>query len=139
MEFKFKFKNIELTSKEMVEPPPDLPYVSFKYNIRVETRVQSEIKSVLIIVKVIISDEKTDVFLAKVNAICVFEVVDFEKHIVLNEDGLYTIPPSLENTIRPVSISTVRGIIYSEFRGTYLGSSIMPVVFMSDFVEENKK
>ncbi len=133
---KFRFTGIQLLSKEMrslvAEP---LTAEMFNYNIRVETRVQAKTKSVLIFVFVNISDNKEN-YLAKIEAVCVFEIEKFDEVLKLNENNLYDVPGELNDTIRPVSISTVRGIVYSEFRGTPLHNAIMPVVYLKDFVEQ---
>ena len=74
--------------------------------------------------------------LAKFRIAFLFEIEDFENVIKLNDQNIYIVPHHFENIFKPVAISTARGIIYSEFRGTYLQGAIMPVIFMNTLVEE---
>ena len=62
---------------------------------------------------------------------CLLQVDEFDNKILLNESKLYVIPPQLETIIRTVSVSTARGILYSELRGMYLHNVILPVVYMT--------
>ncbi len=68
--------------------------------------------------------------LATFNVVYNFEVPDFKEYNVVQlENGLFHVPVALDEMLRQVSISTTRGIIYSEIRGTYLHGAIMPIVF----------
>jgi hypothetical protein len=136
-QIQFRFVNIQITSKQLVEPKPVEIQVNFK--IKVDTKVQADLNLVIMNVVVVIQDVKTNDMLAEFAISCFFEIIDFHKHIKLNDDQLYVIPPHLESTIKPVSISTSRGVVYSDLRGTYLQGIIMPVVYMTDFVPDNKK
>ena len=137
-EIKFLFKDIQIASKQMFAPSA-LHAASAKYvfNNKVETKVLAEDKIVLIFVHVIISEPSSMSEAAKLTMICVFELPEYEQHILLQEDGSYFVPPHLDELLRTVSVSTARGILYSELRGTYLNSQIMPVVYLKDFRAEN--
>jgi hypothetical protein len=131
----FKFLTFHIISKYMAEMPANRAISSpFTFEVKVEDKVQAERKCVLVFVhvKIFDSSEKSNL-VGSLSTISFFEIIDFEKFIVLNETGKYTIPPRLDLTIRPVCISTTRGVIYSEFRGTYLQPALMPIMFMSDF------
>lgn len=132
---KFRFASIEIISKKVA------PFhggnldkkLLFNFGIKVETRVHAPLKYVIPFVFVEIKEGDNQESLADFTIACYFEVEDFEKVITLNNDGLYTVPIQLDSLIRPVAVSTARGIIYSELRGTYLQNTVMPVVFMKDF------
>jgi len=61
-------------------------------------------------------------------------IENFEEKIKLNDERKYVIPTAFEMFMRSVSISTTRGIVYAELRGTYLHNAIMPV-FLIDKME----
>ena len=130
-----RFIGLHIISKEMVEMPIDLVIAApiFNFDIRVESKVQAEKSLVLSVVHVSIRELNKPLKLANISTVCIFEIEDFINVVIHNEAGLYVIPDQLEALIRPVSISTTRGIIYSEFRGTYLNNAIMPIILMNTF------
>jgi hypothetical protein len=135
----FRFVGIEIKSKILNELGNSKIDASVTFNIRVESKVAQDQGIVIMNVIVKIYDAKDSQIFAEFNIDCIFHIIDFEKHIKLNEQSLFVIPPNLEAIFKPVSISTVRGVIYSELRGTYLNTSIMPVVFMDQMVHESIK
>ncbi len=129
-----RFVGLYIVSKEMSEMPLDLSLTPvFNFDIRVESKVQAPRNLILSVVHVSISELNKPLKLANISTACLFEITDFINVVKPNEAGLYVIPEQLEALIRPVSISTTRGIIYSEFRGTYLNNAIMPIIFMDTF------
>ena len=102
-------------------------------------KIQTDIKCVLILVEVNIANKSNSKILGGVTVVYYFEVSDFDKLIILNDQGLYVIPPDFLNTVQPACISTTRGIIYSEFRGTFLQNAIMPIIHMQDMKPEIKE
>lgn len=134
---KFRFAGIEIIAKSLSEiRPTNLINTNVLFDLKIEVKVQAELKMVLPYVTVKIRSAEIPDYLASFIIACFFEVEDFDNAILLNEQGLHVIPPELDMTIRPVSISTARGIIYSELKGTYLQNSIMPVVYMNTLTPE---
>lgn len=127
-----KFTGIEIVSKLLSERPKELTRNPiFTFEIKVENRVRAQDNLVFAIVDIKITEaDKPDVILAKITTNCVFAIENFKDVIQLQNNGLYHIPPNLDAILRPVAISTTRGILYSEYRGTYLDSAIMPIIFM---------
>lgn len=132
----FRFVGIDIKSKMLNELGNTKPDASVTFNIRVESKVAQDQGIVIMNVIVKIYDAVDSQTFAEFNIDCLFHIIDFEKHIKLNDKSLFVIPPFLESIMKPVSISTVRGVIYSELRGTYLNNSIMPVIFMDQMVHE---
>jgi hypothetical protein len=137
---RFIFIGIHIISKNVVELlQPLINSVVFSFNIKVETQVQAENRLVVSVVSVTITEQNRSLELANFKIACLFQIDNFSETIKANEQGVYIVPPDFEATTRPVSISTARGILYSELRGTYLNNAIMPVIYMDTFVEEQKK
>jgi hypothetical protein len=53
---------------------------------------------------------------------------NFEESFQKDSEGNYTIPTELESLLRNISISTTRGLMYAEFRGTQLHSALLPII-----------
>jgi hypothetical protein len=132
----FRFIAIEIRSKMMKELSQSKPGAAVTFTVKAESKVIPDQGIVIMRINVLIFDGKDSETFAEFTVECMFEILDFDKHIKTNDKGLFVIPPHLESIIKPVSISTVRGIIYSELRGTYLNSSIMPVIFMDTMKPE---
>lgn len=130
----FSFTDIQLLSKTVNYVNVGQEF-GFRYEINVDSKVRAEIKTVVVLVNVSIKNEK-DALLVNIAVVFSFEVKEFEKYIILKDSGLYEVPDVLDEIFRQVSISTTRGIIYSELRGTYLHSAIMPVVFPKQAIKE---
>lgn len=135
----YRLSGIHILAKNVVElSQPFPPTAIFNFNIAVETRVQADARAVMPFVTVILTEVEKGQILASFKAVYAFQVENFVEAIKLNDQGIYAIPPELEVMIRAVAISTTRGIIYSELRGTYLHNAIMPVV-MVDALQEQQK
>ena len=66
--------------------------------------------------------------LAFFKTICLFEFPEFDAHFTKREDNNFDIPVDLEIMLKSVSISTARGVVFSELRGTYLHGAILPLI-----------
>jgi hypothetical protein len=127
----YRLGGIELVFKSMNPIPITGVGTQFLFDLRVEIKVHAEHKLVIPFVTIKVSGGEEKIELANIGVSCLFEVEDFEKLIIQNEQGLYTVPPLLEAAVRPIAISTARGVMYSEFRGTYLNNAILPVIYMN--------
>src|SRR5688572_27584922 len=99
----FKIKDIEIDSVNVL-PRPNLPLQgSFKFDIRVETRVESEQKYVIPFVHIKIRNE--DLILAELTIALMFEIPDFDEQIIQDDEGFYTVPEDFDTTLTLISIS----------------------------------
>ncbi len=122
----FKLKNIELIQSNIT--PIDYvlsPDVIFKFTINIEHLIN--IKDNLIAIKpnIIIFTEDNDTILGTLTASLVFEFDNLSSFVIENEIKL---PLDIIIAINSLSISTVRGIMFSTFKGTYLHNAFLPVI-----------
>jgi len=137
MNYRIQVTGIEIVSKSMTQPPKNGVGPVFTFALHAETRVHVKRERLIEFVKMEVKgrpggeeEPEGELELATLSMSCLFSVEDFQKVIVKNEEGLYVIPPGIEATIRPITISTARGVLYSEFRGTYLNNAVLPIVDM---------
>jgi hypothetical protein len=99
--------------------------VIFKFTINIEHLFN--IKDNLIAIKpnIEIFTEKNDTILGTLTASLVFEFDNLSVFIIENQIKL---PLDIIITINSLSISTVRGIMFSTFKGTYLHNAFLPVI-----------
>lgn len=124
----YRFAGIEIVHKHMEPMPPEGTINGFIFDVKVEVKVNAPNKIVLPVVTVTIKESSNKIELANFGVSCFFQIEDFEKYIVLDSKGLYTIPYYLDDAIRPIAVSTTRGIMFSELRGTYLNGAVLPIV-----------
>lgn len=126
----FRFASIHVISKRFDELKKEDVGKPFNFQVTLETRVQALQRLVIPYVYVKIMFENNPKSVASFTIACAFQIDEFEKFILANEDGTYVVPDHFDALIRPISISTARGVIASDLRGTYLENAIMPVIFM---------
>jgi hypothetical protein len=130
----FRFIGIQIVSKYLAPMPEQFnPATLYGFGITIETKINTDFKLVMPFVYVKIFSGEPQIELANLTIACQFEIIDFDTYIVLNEVGQFVVPGNLDAIIRPVAISTARGVLYSELKGTYLNGAIMPVIFMDQF------
>lgn len=135
-EIKFQIKGIELMDFNIIYPKtPLLGEVIFKFNINVEVKLSNENSLVMVINSVDIVDNNTlDKYaFAKVN--CIFWVENFMS-FVDKKTKKAKFPNRFITAINSISISTTRGILYSQFKGTFLHKAVMPIIDPT-FLEKN--
>ncbi len=120
-----KFHGIEIIEKVMSKTQADSD-TEFNYDISVQTIINHEKKFILEFVKANIKGNNTREILATITIACGFLTDDFDAVFFKNGVPVKEINPGLERALRMISISTLRGIIFSEFRGTKLHSAILP-------------
>ena len=135
----FRFASIHVMSKRVDELKIENLGKAFNFQVTVETKVQPTGKLVIpyVYVKIMFVDNTDSI--ADFTIACAFYIEEFEKVILPNELGVYTVPQDFDNLIRPISISTARGVIASDLKGTYLQNAIMPVIFMDQFKAVQKE
>lgn len=130
----FKLKNIEFTESSLtaINFPIGIDTI-FNFNININHLIN--IKENLIAIKpnVEILAENNDTILGKLSASLIFEFENLENFVVDNEVKL---PTDIIVTINSISISTIRGIMFSTFKGTYLHNAFLPIIDPKSFNTE---
>ncbi len=101
----------------------------YNFEVTTESSLQKDNHNIFIFVKVNLSEEpERAIHLASFIFVCIFEIENYDEVVTLNDNGLYTIDYDLEMYLRSASISTSRGIIWCELKGSYLHNAVMPVI-----------
>jgi len=127
-EITFQLKAIEILNLEMNHPESPIPPVTiYHFNLNLEQRLNPENKLVVIITKVDVLHEDKETKLASIKASCIFEITNFDDFV--NKDSKQvSFPENAVVTLNSISISTVRGIMFSQFKGTFLHNAILPLI-----------
>ena len=138
--FKITFKAIELISKSIAEPPRDFQGVeTFSFNFLIDLKVAPEQKTAFVITEsgIIWAKEMKEV--AKFRILCAFELPDFDSVFTKIDNNKYDTPVDLEIILKSAGLSTIRGIIAMEVKGTYLQGAVLPLIDVNTLVREQRK
>jgi hypothetical protein len=127
-EIKFLFKGIEILDSNITYPKaPLIGEVIFKFNINVEIKKINEQSLIMAVVSVDILDNKTIDKYGFIRVNCIFGVDNFLS-FVNTETKKVDFPKQFITTLTSISLSTTRGIMYDQFRGTFLNGAILPIL-----------
>lgn len=131
--FNIRFDGVELIEKHLFKGIAS-EHDKFTFDTKVQTLIDP-IKNILVAF-VSVGIRKEDGSETFATIICAFgyhiaELSSLKDEIDQNK---YNIPPELDNMVKQISISTMRGIIFSEFRGTHLHRAILPIIFVDTLV-----
>lgn len=125
----FKLQGIELISF-LIQPQAgkNLTNAAVEFNIKQEQKTNHAKQLVFIFTSVSIIQSGNNNVLASIKTGCGFTLQDFDNLIRKEEKGGYLIPHELNIALNRISLSTSRGILFSELRGYYLQDMILPLL-----------
>lgn len=131
----FQIKDVNMVEVQMIQLKKTLPIsTTFHFEISLTTIIIIEESEVIVEAKVVILHEDKTTILASIKASCVFDVANFDE-FVAEDTRKVTFPESSIITFNSITISTVRGLMFSQFKGTQLHTAILPVVDPSSFIK----
>jgi transcriptional regulator with XRE-family HTH domain len=135
-----KLKTLELIDFSMICPQKQKSETKeFNFNINVEHKINKERKLVFVIVSVDIIHEDKKTHLGNLKVCHNFEIPDLDKFCESSAPDKIKLPPEIIETLNSVSLSTTRGIMFSQCKGTFLHNAVLPVIDPKVFKTESKK
>jgi hypothetical protein len=122
----FRLKNIEFlqSSLSAIDYAIGMDTI-FKFNINIEHLVNINENCIAIKPNVEIFTEDNAFILGKLSSSLIFEFENLASFVV---DKVVKLPSDIIIAINSISISTIRGIMFSTFKGTYLHNAFLPVI-----------
>jgi len=107
--------------------PENTPY---KYNINIDHRFNINQKNMFVIASVEIfgGNEEAELCTAKVS--CIYNIDNLPDFV---KEKKVELPEQFIITINSISLSTVRGVLFTLFRGTHLHNLILPILDPKEF------
>lgn len=136
IKLEFKISNIELIEKSFHIPvfQGDItPVIQFDLAINVSVAKENKKIANILQVKMMVEDSNTVV--ASITVGCTFDIINFEEVVIISGES-ETIPDAIIETLNIITIGTSRGIMFNEFKGTWLHHSILPVIDPKSFKQE---
>lgn len=123
---KFQIENIEINQITVLPQPQTFSPENYEFKLNVEHLFNVEEETVMVVASAnIFSDKKKHLADVKIN---VFYRVENLKNFENKKEKKMEFPEDFTTAINAVSISTLRGVMFSQFRGTYLHNAFLPVV-----------
>ena len=135
-----QIRAIELLNGSLQLPAaPNTAITTFNFNISIESKADAPNKLVFVIVHVEIKNDDHSIVLGALSVSCIFEIVNFDEVIKIEDNGKLDIPQQLIETLNIISISTTRGVMFSTFKGTFLHGAVLPIIDPKQFQIGNQK
>ncbi len=133
--FSFMLKSIDILEKSFKVFKKDKK-LDYDYGIALEIAPNPQINQSFHLMTVSVSPKGQEKeILATLRLGFVFEIANLEQIVVVQDNNI-TLPPGLLNLLNAVVIGTMRGVLFSELRGTMLEDAILPVLDPSKFERE---
>lgn len=130
MYLKLRIDGIEVNSFEMKPKPEDIDNTTqFHIDMHVSINPIFERKLAPAFIEIGVRKFGTPEKLAGLSVFMGFRIENFEEAFPL-EDGVHKITEGIGSLLNSISLSTVRGILFSMLKGTYLSKAIIPIVDM---------
>jgi hypothetical protein len=133
----YKISAIETLDLEMKHPKQqNIDFNTFHFDLKLQHRINAEKKLVFVITNISIMDKDKSSQVGHLETSCIFEVENFSDY--LNSENKVNFPDTFINEINSMAISTTRGIMFSEFKGTFLHKAVLPV-FKAEQLGKNQQ
>jgi len=127
-QFNFQIKGIEILDTSIVRPKNRIDgNTIFGFELQAQHSFNLERELVIVTCNVEVLDNNSKDKLGHVNASCLYYVEDFEQYFD-KEKNTSNLPQGVITMLNSISISTIRGVMYGIFRGTFLNGAILPIV-----------
>ena len=122
----YRISALELLNLEIKHPKQDqIDLNTFHFDLKLQHRINAEKQLVFVITTIQILDKDKTTQVGHVETSCIFHVENFQEF--LGDDQQMKFPDSFISEINAMAISTTRGIMFSEFKGTFLHKAVLPV------------
>ena len=137
IDMSFQIKAIEILDIEIRHPQIKMPETTvFNYNINIQHRVNQEHKRIIVVVEIFIKHEDKKTLLGNLKTSCVFAIENFDELSTIDDNKNMIFPQPIIEILNTISISTVRGVMFSCFRGTFLHNAILPIIDPKSFKQD---
>jgi len=137
--FQIKFKAIELLAKTLEPPAAGMEPKEINFQFSLDLKVAPEQKTVGVFTDVALLQIPEGKRLAFFRLLTLFEIVNFQEVVKEVHENLYDIPAQVEILLKSTGLSTIRGVIYSELRGTHLNNAVLPLIDIASIVMDARR
>ncbi len=134
---KINIQGIELLEYSIVSAEKTLPEtMEYKFDIYLEHKIALDQKKIFVITSIRIYNEKMDFIPGNIKVGCIFGLPEIEKFV--SENQQIDIPEPILTMLNSITFSTVRGVMFTLFKGTFLHNVILPIIDPKTLVNGKK-
>lgn len=100
---------------------------AFNFSLSAKHVTDNEKNIVTVSTEVTISPNESNIVMGYMKVDCSYEVENL-KALINKKTGKVKFPEGFTKVINSISLSTLRGIMFSRFKGTILGGAILPIM-----------
>ncbi len=131
----FSIKGIELANSSMTAPPEGGSVSQFNFDMQFRALADPKANLVTVFADVVVKDAERNLQLGQYSALFRYGVDDLGKWTTGQQHEL---PKPLLTTLLGISVSTLRGMMFEAYRGTFLHAAVLPVVDIGALQEEGR-
>jgi hypothetical protein len=125
--YSFSITSIQLIEKQLSFPPKRDKVTEFDFDISLNITTNREKKQSIHFMNVTVTTKEDKKKVGSLSMVCFFQIDEFDT-ILVQEENEIRLPQDLIYLLNTVVIGTARGVMYSEFRGTFLDEAYLPVL-----------
>ncbi len=122
----YRISALEMLNLEIKHPRQDnMDFNTFHFDLKLQHRINAEKSLVFVITNIDIMDKDKSTQVGHIETSCIFHVENFSEYI--GEDNQARFPDAFISEINSMAISTTRGMMFSEFKGTFMHKAVLPI------------
>ncbi|HLZ88406.1 MAG TPA: hypothetical protein VKQ52_14220 [Puia sp.] len=124
-----RLKGIELLNSAINLPPvAEVAFTDFSYTINVESKADGANQLIFVVITVEVRSDEYSFVLGVLSISCIYTHVHFEKIVKSTSGRKVDIPQALKDILNEMSLSTMRGVMFATFKGTFLHNAFLPMI-----------
>jgi hypothetical protein len=132
----FQLRGIEIADISIKHPEKQLPIeCKFNMDVNIKHNIIGSQKTIVVTPQVTVKLDE-DNFVCSTIKVNFLYVIDNLNEFKKKDSDEFDLPDSIVTTLNSISLSTIRGIMYSHYKGTFLNNTILPIVNPGDFKKE---
>ncbi len=124
----FSIKGIEIVNSAIMAPAGVGAVYNFNFELKFRTIINQKEGVLSVFSDAVIKDLSINTQVGQYSALFHYAVSDLENVLIKNGQNPSEIPQPLLNALLGISASTLRGMMFEAFKGTFLHDAILPVV-----------
>jgi len=138
VQLKLSIKRVELIKSQINPVVPNFHAKEFQFTLHLETRLDPTQRLVFVTTSADVKADNKPEMLASVSSACIYGVENFDEVFKKSGDMYDIVDDQLMFPLLSISISTLRGIMFEQFRGTYLHQAYVPIIDPKQFKQAAK-
>jgi hypothetical protein len=124
---KFQIGGIELLESSIINSNKSIDEKNINFNINLEQKIDNDKKIVFVIADVSFNEKDEDKELGTIKTCCLFKIKS-DDDLIDPKTKKFNLPDNIIMTLSTITLSTTRGIMFAQFKGTFLHHVILPLI-----------